>query len=1327
MHNLQLHRFFTDNLFTASESLFEQLGFALNIRSRTAIPLSAALKDFYKSIPFHDAITETYFLGAIDDTAHFVKPSEDIDLAVDQVEQSSPGEKYNGLLLFALKVTDYTPTRTEIANLTRAFNRRSRNVPVVVLLRYDAEERNLLTFATSERLPYKQAWRQGEKIGKISMLKDIDLNRPHAAHQRILWNLGLHHLREQEHKPIASFDELYDSWRNTLDIQELNKRFFRELTDWFFWAAQHVSFPEDLEPDKDMRNAKNLIRLLTRIIFIWFMKEKGFVPEHLFDRHVLAGILKNFLLDWQSSTYYQAILQNLFFATLNQNMAERAFAKEGTFFEHKKEHGLKTLFRYADQFAISPDEALALFAEIPFLNGGLFDCLDKEDEQGKVRYVDGFSRNPKKRAQVPDRLFFTDDALEVDLTDSYDPRAATRIVHKVRGLCDILHRYKFTVAENTPIEEEVALDPELLGKVFENLLASYNPETKTTARKQTGSFYTPREIVNYMVDESLKVSLKQALLRDTPGVMMVAERQADMFGNAQRKGQLVLEHPVERNRWNGREKDLDKALDDLLSYDQTPLPFDERERRLLIAAINRCKILDPACGSGAFPMGALHKLVHLLYKLDPDNRLWKQEQKERLIGEKIAELKRDHTLAEQFSDERVREQAIQAIQDRLQEIEAVFDREHQFDDYARKLYLIENCIYGVDIQAIAVQIAKLRCFISLIIDQKKQPEQENLGLRALPNLETKFVAADALIALDSPKGYQMALKNREIQRLENELKDLRHRYFSAKSRSAKLRYQQQDHDLRRQLADRLAHDGWDTSAAQQLAAFDPYDQNASSSFFAPEWMFGLADGFDIVIGNPPYIQIQKFDSLQKARWQEQQYDTFNRMGDIYCLFYEKGYRLLREKGYLCFISSNKWMRTDYGKALRKFFADQTNPIQLIDFGRVQVFDATVDTNILLLQHAPNAKQLWACRIDKDFKLTESLTDYVHQHRYRLKQLSRTVSWIVGAKDEFDIKGRVECQGIPLKDWKIDINYGIKTGFNKAFVVDSETKAELIAKDPKNAEILKPFLQGRDIQKWGPEFADQWLINAHNGLKKIHLSPIHVEQDYPVIFEWLKQFRKNLEKRYDKGEHWTNLRNCSYLDTFEQPKIMYPNMTKYLPFVYDEEQHFYSNDKSFIITGESLKYLVAFFNSKLFKYCFLDNFPELQGGTRELRKVFFDKIPVKQVAPEEQRPFERLVDYIVFLKQQPLTTSTEHLMPVFFEQIIDGLLYELYLPESVKKSKWAFAQYLHHLPDLAEQPNKMRFISELFTQLYHKDHPIRNSVFFIDSIVEIGMIEKAVKS
>jgi len=268
---------------------------------------------------------------------------------------------------------------------------------------------------------------------------------------------------------------------------------------------------------------------------------KGLIPEKLFHRADLAEILKDFEPDSQdNSQYYQAILQNLFFGTLNQRMGKnnkgesfRQFALDEGFAKNRATHDLNNYYRYESLFAQSPEEALTHFAEVPFLNGGLFECLDRRDEEAKkTYYLDGFSRNAKKRPQVPNCLFFADEIKGVDLSEVYHDKKRKK--ESVSGLIRILNKYKFTIVENTPIDQEIALDPELLGQVFENLLASYNEETKTTARKQTGSFYTPRPIVDYMVDESIIAHRCAWLLRVRRAKPDPCSRNLRMARNAEK-------------------------------------------------------------------------------------------------------------------------------------------------------------------------------------------------------------------------------------------------------------------------------------------------------------------------------------------------------------------------------------------------------------------------------------------------------------------------------------------------------------------------------------------------------------------------------------------------------------------------------------------------------------------------------------------------------------------------------------------------------------------------------------------------------------------------
>ncbi|HPY97344.1 MAG TPA: N-6 DNA methylase, partial [Candidatus Cloacimonadota bacterium] len=850
----------------------------------------------------------------------------------------------HSFLFMCVELKGHEYSRTKIAQISREINKVYK-MPVLILFKYN----NLLTLSVMDKRKNKNDDNK-DVILKITMIKDISIVSPHRAHLDILLSLSLAELSTEEKKKIENFDDLQKAWEKVLDIQELNKKFYTELSNWYFWAINEVRFPNGAQKGDDKakeQNEMNLIRMLTRLLFVWFIKERDLVPRELFELDHLNTILKQEIdtkkdserePHEQQSIYYKSILQNLFFATLNQEVGQRRFRKE------KDERGTFNLLRYKNTFNDPDAFAKLLDDNVPFLNGGLFECLDyvHETEKGPrggdvIVRIDDFSDHNDNVISVPDYLFFS-----AEETANFSVKGKKSNKVKIHGLINILNNFKFTIEENTPIEEDIALDPELLGRVFENLLATYNPETKETARKETGSFYTPREVVNFMVDESLKAYLIQSLVKET----------------------------------KMKEKDAEVGIDFLISYSEKEHVFNEGEVDVLIKAIDNCKIIDPACGSGAFPMGILHKQVHILQKLDPDNELWKDRQIEN---------------AHKIDDAEIREEAIKAIETSFQ---------NKGMDYGRKLYLIENCIYGVDIQPIAIQISKLRFFISLIVDQNaNENKEDNFGLKALPNLETKFVAANSLLKLEKPK-MQMTLSDLTgINELENELKSIRHRLFSAKKPKKKRELREKDKDIRGKISKILEGSGWSNKSAEQLSIWDPYNQNVSSTWFDTEWMFGLEDGFDIVIGNPPYIQLQKmkYEKILKD-YQDQKYIVYHGKGDLYCLFYEQGINILKKNAFLCYITSNKWMRTGYGEKLRGFFAEQ-NPKLLIDLGGGVFANATVDTNILLIEKNDNKNELKGLNYYEGIK---NLNEAVKDNAIIITEVS-SVGWFIGNSAEISLK------------------------------------------------------------------------------------------------------------------------------------------------------------------------------------------------------------------------------------------------------------------------------------------------------------------------------------
>jgi len=1159
----------------------------------------------------------------------------------------------NAYLFFAIELKPGNYTRTTFSDITRQINRVF-NMPVMLLFKYGG---NITLSIIKRRLNKKDENR--DVLEKVILIKDINIKNPHRAHIEILFDLSLKELRRKN--TVNNFVKLQKVWQQTLDSSELNKKFYREIANWYFWAVENVEYPDDLEKNREIRNATAIIRLLTRIIFVWFIKEKSVIPEDLFRKEKLKKILNDFINPEtsESTVFYKAILQNLFFATLSTEEDKRHFRSKKWKNGRNIDFGNQYFYRY-ENFVFDTDRWKEMFIGIPFLNGGLFENLDNKE---KRIMVDGFSEEKRNNLKVPDFLFFSMER-NIDLNNTYDTKGKN---YKVKGLLEIFNQYKFTIAENTPVEEEIALDPELLGKVFENLLASFNPETKTTARKQTGSFYTPREIVDYMVDESLKVSLSTIVSKELKGVSP---------------------------------EDIKVGLNILFAYTEKEHTFTSDEVKEIVKAVSQIKILDPACGSGAFPMGVLHKLTFILNKLDPKNVFWRELQKKKAIEE---------------TEDAYNIGKHEERQQRIKGIEETFDL--NTSDYGRKLFLIENAIYGVDIQPIAVQISKLRFFISLIVDQDMKG-----NIKPLPNLETKFVAADTLIGLKTDLSDLFHEKN--ILLLEDELKSLRHVYFSARNRKNKITNQKKDKEIRTRIVEKLEVEiaNRNTGVGQQikelenkanylsggektkclnkikslnkmminpasghetaslLSRFDPYNQNASSPFFDSEWMYGITNGFDIIIGNPPYVQIQKFSGKpeQKA-WANENYKTFVKTGDIYQLFYEKGNMLLKDGGVLAYITSNKWMRAKYGKTTRKYFVENTTPIILIDFGGYQVFEsATVDTNVLLFEKVKEKqsnKVVTACAIGKNFTNTTDIAVYLEENSVFLEDLT-TDSWIISGKGEYSIRKRIEGMGTPLKDLDVSINFGIKTGFNEAFIINSTKKNELIAQDPKNKEILKPILRGRDIKKHKAEFADLWLINSHNGYldnkTQKRIKPINI-YDYPAIKEHLDNYWENIEKRQDKGITPYNLRNCAYLNNFEKNKIVYPDIMRLsrgatlyesFPYFYLDKKHYYVEATNFFITGDSIHLIIAVLSSRVGIYLFLKFYsgPQFDAKGFRYKKEYLQNFPIPKITKEKQLPFEILVECILFAKEHDMDSEAGVL-----ESVIDGMVYDLYFEEEMKKS------------------------------------------------------------
>lgn len=632
--------------------------------------------------------------------------------------------------------------------------------------------------------------------------------------------------------------------KDAFSVEKVTKEFYKELADWYFWALKKVKFPKDAEEEPNGRNIA-MIRFITRFIFVWFMKQKGLVKDELFDKQALSQILKE--LSNEKTTYYTAILQNLFFATLNTPVDERKFRKS------KREFGINNYmqhnyYRYEELFQ-NKEDMQYVFKGIPFLNGGLFECLDMphnhpNNDTGHEIRIDGFSDVESKQPFFPNELFFIE-KVEVDLNEEYNTNGK---MYLVKGLINILKSYNFTIDENTPNDEEIALDPELLGRVFENLLASYNPETMETARKHTGSYYTPREIVNFMTEQTLK----QYLLNRFPTII-----------------------------------DLKEKLDFLFSHDTEENPFSEIVSDQIINSIDELKILDPAVGSGAFLIDMLHKLVFILSKLDPNNKKWKKRQ-----IEAIHEKNLDPELKRLF----------------LMKIEESFC--HNRLDFGRKLYLIQNCLFGVDIQPIAIQLSKLRFFLSLLVEETIDTNQENYGIQTLPNLETKLVAANTLVDLFK----QENLNIQDARNKEYELLKLRDRHFLPSTYTEKKLLEIEDRKKRNELSEILEKYNLNSEASRKIVEWDPYNTMKASKWFSPEIMFGVNEGFDIIIGNPPYIPLSN-SYIDEVLNNYYHYDTKKNSASF---FIEFANRIVKEAGIVSFIIPKSFSYVKGWERPRKF-------------------------------------------------------------------------------------------------------------------------------------------------------------------------------------------------------------------------------------------------------------------------------------------------------------------------------------------------------------------------------------------------------------------------
>jgi len=902
--------------------------------------------------------------------------------------------------------------------------------------------------------------------------------------------------------------------KNRFSIEIVNKDFYTQIAVLFTQLAggKRTIGRKSIDAGRGLLNLPSTVddtldkeftvRLIGRLVFCWFLKKKRS------DKNI--PLLPEELLSSEAVSenkgYYHGILEPLFFEVLNEKVDKR-----------------QTKFQEAP------------WAQIPFLNGGLFTPHHHDFyEPGPL----GISKHINT-LKVPDQW--------------------------IKELFEVFEVYNFTIDENTSVDVELSIEPEMLGRIFENLLAEINPETGETARKATGSYYTPRPIVEYMVDESLK----QYLLTKTK---------------------------------------LDEAkIKSLLTYEALAVKLTDSERESVLVALDAVKVIDPACGSGAFPMGILQKMLLILQKVDPESEWW-LERKLSQIESKL--LKKE--LGKKLKSENV--------------------------NYVHKLGIIQGSIYGVDIQPIAVEISKLRFFLSLIVDEKVNDAKENRGVEPLPNLEFKFVCTNSLIGLPKQGKSSDQLFETEDTQSINELKDLRDEYLRSSGiekekiqiKFLKIQKRMVEFYWQRILKPQTDLYGNKRELKKQeepeftrmLSSWDPFSDEPAG-WFDPEWMFGIKEGFDIVIANPPYGIVFEEDIKKKY---EIAFPTFKRNNDIYVAFMELGVNLLSDGGLLTYINPNTYQNGDYFIRIRQLLATRLSIIEILDFKNHEVFcDPTVFVSIFI------------------GKKDRAGTEY---YKYGLvKSYSETIS-----KDSTDIKLSVDKENIQFKPQnpiliKIFSNSSVTTfdalfyvkdvGFNywtigKGKKRDGNSIGDRIfySGQQQNKKDIR-FLKGRNVARWRLDESDNYLRhNYEEYLKK------------PVdIFRFTEEFMKI------------------------SPKIVYRQTASKIIAAIDTNQNYLDKTVHIVVPRNNnneidLRYALALLNSKLYQYLYSYVSQEEDGRAfAQVKTTYLKKLPFKIIPKEKQKLFVEAVKTVCALANE--RSEFEMNKADKSERCIDQLVYDLY--------------------------------------------------------------------
>jgi tRNA1(Val) A37 N6-methylase TrmN6 len=856
------------------------------------------------------------------------------------------------------------------------------------------------------------------------------------------------------------------------------------------------------------------------------------------------------------------------------------------------------------------EEVRKIFANVPYLNSSLFEPTDIEHSCLFISQL--------KDDKLP---IITSTVLK----DNNGKKCKGELL-TLEYIFKFLDAYDFAGegAEEIQEENKTLINASVLGLIFEKINGY-----------KDGSFFTPGFITMYMCHETIRRSVVQKL--------------------NEAKGWVCT--------------DINQLYDKI------------EDRNEANNIINSLKICDPAVGSGHFLVSALNEIIAIKSDLnilqDREGRRLKEYRVE-VVNDELIVTDEDGELFEY----NLRNKESQRIQQTL---------------FHEKQTIIENCLFGVDINPNSVKICRLRLWIELLKNAYYK-EPDFTELETLPNIDINIKCGNSLIsryaldadirqALKKSKwnifSYRMAVmtyrnasgkeQKREMERLiesiktdfETEVAANDKRFLQLIKLNGDLFNLTQQTSLfersKKELEEwnkRIQHLG---SSIQHLEL--ELESIKSNKIYenAFEWRFEFPEvlndegdfvGFDVVIGNPPYFSLSKIKE-QATYFESLGYQTYSKGSDIYCLFYERGNHILKNGGFLTYITSNSWLKVIYGDLLKKYLLMQMQPILLLNIEDIQVFEeATVESSIFTLQKGKNDKLFFICNLTHNYSIGSSLNSYISNNGIEFK-VPESSEWIIGNREEASLKQKIERNTIPLKEFNVTINFGIKTGYNLAFVIDEGTKVRLITDDPKCTDIIKPILRGRDISKYGYGFSGLYLISTHNGLRQKNIERINAEVSYPSIFKHLSSFLPQIERRQDKGDHWTNLRSCAYWEDFELPKIIWGEISDKPKFAFDDS-NYYAEATTFIMTGEKLKYLLAILNSKVSEWYFNQISTTTGMGTNRWKKYKIELLPIKIPTEYQVKAIESLVNQILVAKKSDSTADTTAL-----EKEIDQLVYKLY--------------------------------------------------------------------